>query len=121
MKNLMVLGVIWLVWLMIGILIGYFAIYSPELNLLSESGVQTYGVVNSTEPENHAMVIYSFRVNDRTFQGASSSGDGTKPFKDIKVGQEIVVTYDSNNPEISIAGWPQTEIRTSIASIFSPL
>lgn len=78
-----------------------------ELDHLAHAGVQTAGQITAKEAHNHQSIRYRYHVGTTVYSGRSAAGYGGLPaFGDINVGDEIPVTYWSEDPSVSIAGDP---------------
>jgi hypothetical protein len=87
----------------------FVAIYPKwhELERLAHAGIQTSGRVTAKEPSNHQGIRYEYRVGADTYSGISTAGFGGVPrFDQIRVGDQIAVTYWPERPTVSIAGSP---------------
>jgi hypothetical protein len=74
---------------------------------LAHSGSKIRGRVVSKEPENHQVVRYEYAVDSKIYYGSSSSSFGGLPsLSQIKIGDEIPVTYWPERPSISLPGNP---------------
>jgi hypothetical protein len=64
---------------------------------LAREGVATHGTVDRTEPRHHCLAEYVFTVEGRQHRGGAADCSAT-------VGQEVVVTYLPDNPNLSCLG-----------------
>jgi len=79
-----------------------------ELERLTHKGIQTRGRVTAKEPFNHQVIRYEYRVDSGRYAGSSSAGFGGLPqFDQIRVGDEVPVTYLPESPSVSVAGNPR--------------
>jgi hypothetical protein len=78
-----------------------------EYERLVHAGTETHGKVVAIEPENHQSVRYGYQVDSKLYSGSSSVGfGGLPPLSQIKIGDEIPVTYWPLHPWISLPGDP---------------
>ena len=114
-KILICFGV-WLVFAGLAILIGLRFTDFLSYQHLSR-GTGTYGKVVAKEPENHQIVHYSFIVGEKTFTGIGHGGRGNPPFKNLEIGQQVVVFFDPQNPNSSCMGYPESHRGVEMAGI----
>lgn len=110
----------------VGFVVGSFLLNQDDIQQFTEKGIAVYGKVTSKEPDNHQVVRYSYNVGDRRYTGAGNAGRGNPNFDQIQIGQQIIVYYDSENPEKSILGYPQYYASTNhigvlFVTIFFPV
>ena len=83
-----------------------------RLRALQRDGVPVTGWVTGKSAGDDKLVHYAFRANDQVKTGHDLTGEGTPDFTSIKVGDEIIVFYDRQNPDISCLGDPKERLRT---------
>lgn len=71
----------------------------PGLYRMAHRPAFTDGWVNGKEPKNHHQVTYTFNVDGRSYDGSNSFGDA---FDQIKIGDKLRVTYDPEDPNVSM-------------------
>ena len=78
-----------------------------EIERLVHSGTKTVGRVLAKDASQHRSVRYEYFVESRVYQGSSSAGfGGLPPFSEIKIGDQIPVTYWPARPSVSLPGDP---------------
>lgn len=91
----------------------------PHMWKLAMRGKPAEGVVVSKEAENHRAVTYAYRVEERQYiskmQGAA--GMGNPPFEKLAPGTRLNIYYDPNDPNVSIAGEPQSHLTNELISV----
>jgi hypothetical protein len=105
-RTVMVMGLTWLALTVISLLIGLVFFNPFPANRLAKSSVQSEGRVTALEPTNHQIIRYSYRVGAQEYQGSGHDGGGNPAFKDITIGQTVIVFYDPSRPEVSTLGSP---------------
>jgi hypothetical protein len=101
------LAITWIVWLvLVSLSIGavYDALQIKKFRKLQQEGVQTTGTVLSKEPENHRSVKYRYIVEGKAFERVGVPGNGTPAFSDLAAGDQVLVTFDPLDPDISVLG-----------------
>jgi hypothetical protein len=74
---------------------------------LVHSGSKIRGKVVAKEPENHQSIRYEYSVDSKIYSGSSSTGFGGLPLlSEIKIGDQIPVTYWPERPSVSLPGDP---------------
>jgi hypothetical protein len=117
MRRLTVLIVIWLVSACI-FAIGAAMIIKPTTDYrLSADGIPTQGVVTATEPQNHEIIRYSYKVGGQAYSGVGHGGNGNPDFVSIRAGQQVLVYYDANNPQVSTLGYPKNQLQVNLTGI----
>ena len=107
MKQILIFFVIWLGLVTIGLAMG-FGIFRPgQFDRFTDRGVPAYGIVTAKEPENHALLRYRYSVGGVEYTGAGGARRGNPDFASIKIGDQIIIYYDSENPQDSITGYPE--------------
>ena len=86
---------------------------------LGHEGIHTFGTVTAKEPAIHNSIRYEYSVSTNRYSGMSSAGYGGLPqLEQISIGEQIPVTYLSDNPEISVPGDPQEIYQSQLMLIF---
>jgi hypothetical protein len=107
-----------LVWLMASIAIAVLAGSNlPRYRGLFISGIKTRGVVLRTEPRNHALVCYWYRVNGIAYENCGNIGAGNPRFEALDPGMPVVLYFDTANPKISELGEPGPRLRNEVISV----
>ena len=117
MKKYLILIAIWLFLAAISAVIGFLIINPMADSRLSDDGVMTKGRVTKKEPENHRTIYYSYEVLGHTYSGMGSSRNGNPDFEDISIGQEVIVFYDPQTPEISYLGYPKHHFQVNLVGV----
>jgi hypothetical protein len=70
---------------------------------LQSHGAHAVGIVTTTDPSNHNYISYNYRVHGAKFSGDTSSFVSADALEadQLRVGQRIPVTYDSEEPALS--------------------
>jgi hypothetical protein len=75
---------------------------------LAHAGIQTSGTVTAKEPNNHQSIRYEYSVGSTRYTGISAAGfGGLPPFDQIRVGDQIPVSFLPQRPTISLPGDPR--------------
>lgn len=90
---------------------------------LKHVGVQTVGIVVSKERFNHESISYTFTIGSITYSGSSAARVVAPRFEMINIGDQVSVTYLSENPKISVAGDPAGMYASwcGLVFIFAPI
>ena len=83
----------------------------------ARGGKWTQGKVTAKEPENHAIVRYSYVVNGTAYAGVGHGGRGNPRFDELNAGDSINVVYEPAAPEKSMMGDPAAQVRTSLTGV----
>jgi hypothetical protein len=70
---------------------------------LGERGVVVGAVVTATDPGDHNRVFYSFFAGGTAYSSSDSSWPPNPLARELAVGDELYVVYDSANPNASCA------------------
>ena len=74
---------------------------------LAHAGKRTAGKIVGKQPENHQSIRYEYTAAGKTYTGSSSASfGGLPPFAQIKVGDEVPVTYWPEDMSVSVPGDP---------------
>jgi hypothetical protein len=114
-KLLICFGV-WLVFAALAVAVGVRFTDWLSYRRLSD-GIGVYGRVDAKEPANHQIVRYSFLLGRQKFEGIGHGGRGNPSFKELEVGEPVVVFYDPSNPNMSCMGYPEAHQRVEMAGI----
>lgn len=79
-----------------------------QLYRLSNGGVKTAGVVFEKDRENHQRIKYQFSVDGQTYRWGGFSGDLGMEFDEIRIGQQVTITFEAGNPSNSCLGEPES-------------
>jgi len=92
-----------------------------EMYNLVRNGTQTEGTVIEKREQEHRIVRYRYAVDEKEYVWGGYAGDVGKEFFEIKVGDKVVVYYDSANPASSSLGDPTPIFNSNLrgAIIFS--
>jgi hypothetical protein len=119
--NLKKLFVLFLVWLALAVVSAAFPLIVLDWTKwhgLAKRAVAIDGRVTGKE-QNHKSIRYSYQVERRDYTGLGSIGGGNPDFEHVHVGDSIKVFYDSESPEVSVAGDPQHQSSSIImADVF---
>ena len=83
----------------------------PDYRELAKKGRAATGWVTAKGLNGSRKVNYSFAANGRIYSGEGRAGFGTPRFKDISKGDEALIFYLPQKPEISVLGDPQAHLR----------
>jgi len=89
----------------------------PTFRRLATRGVEARGIVLELHPEIHATLTYKYQVGGSTFRGQTQPWPPNPPLQQIKVGQEVVIYYDPEHPEVSALGDPHLMLNNEISSV----
>src|SRR5262245_46814868 len=103
---------IWFLLAAASITLGVFSLDWITYYKLARSGVGTRGLVTAKEPENHRFIRYSYSVGESDYSGLGVAGNGNPEFDDIKVGDPVIVYYNSDNITISFLGEPKYQLNS---------
>jgi hypothetical protein len=78
---------------------------------LVRSGETCEGIITRTEPQNHCLAVYSFKIGDRSY-----SGDG--PDCTARVGQMVSITYLASDPSHSCLGSARERLTNELMTFF---
>jgi len=78
---------------------------------LVPSGETCEGIITRTEPQNHCLAVYSFKIGDRSY-----SGDG--PDCTARVGQRVSITYLASDPSHSCLGFAREKLTNELMTFF---
>jgi len=78
----------------------------PRMWLLSERHVETLGVIERLEPNNHDLVVYSFTVRGTLFVNHTTTRGET-----YNRGQKVAVYFDPDYPDLSTLRAPSSQAR----------
>jgi hypothetical protein len=84
---------------------------------LVRRGVPTQGIVEKTEPNNHAQVRYFYDVGGQRYFGVGRAGFGNPSFDLLKPGVQVLVFYDPEHPDDSCLGSPTVLLRSESAAV----
>ena len=89
----------------------FFCVVFPQwrsYERLAHSGAKTTGRVIKKEPENHQSVRYEYSIASKSYFGSGSTGSrGLPVLYQIRIGDQIPVTYLPKNPSVSLPGDPE--------------
>lgn len=96
-----------LVWLLSGllggVLLGYHSL--SILVTLMRNGAVVVGKVDSVTPADHHTLRYSFTIDAQSYSAiATDTGFGNAPYEQVTSGSSITITYNRNDPAVSIPG-----------------
>ena len=109
-------AVLWFV-LVIAIAGGLGCLNVPTYRQLVAYGVPGRATVVELLPANHNSLRYEYQVDGRTLQGQMQSWPPNPPLEQIKVGQTVVIYYDSAHPGVSVLGNPHGMLENKITSV----
>ena len=109
-------AILWLV-LAAVFAIGIGSLKVPLLNRLIAHGVKAQATAVKLTPEFHNTVRYEYQVDGTKFEGQDQSWLPNPPLQQIKVGQPLVIYYDSLNPSISVLGDPKPMLNNELISV----
>jgi hypothetical protein len=69
----------------------------PAWSLASHPAHAT-GTVSAKWPHKHGQIDFTYVVDGREYPGACSGDDLGKPFEDVRIGDQVAVTYDLRHP-----------------------
>jgi hypothetical protein len=83
--------------------------------LLSKRGAQQTGVVTNIhcEVKNKQYVDYDFLVGEKKFLGSGRLGEGNQACGNLKVGEQVFITYLPGNETVSV---PQRSVEHHVVS-----
>jgi len=94
-------------------LINHFS--SKELNELIEYGVSTPAKITSKQCSNHGELLYTFKVNGKSFGG---SGTCIIPCENAKIGDTIEIKYSPSSPHNSQCTAPEEKTERVATNYF---
>lgn len=106
-RRLFAIFLTWLVTAVISAIIGLVFFNPLAGRQLIESGVRTEGRVIALEPDNHQIVHYEYKVGNEKFNGSGHAGSGNPPFRELSIGDSVIVFYEPTQPKSSTLGYPQ--------------
>lgn len=116
-RRLLAIGLTWLALAVLGFGIGLWCFNPTTDYRLAKSNVRTEGRVTALEPANHQIVRYTYLAGTQEYKGAGHGGRGNPEFKDINVGQTVVVYYDPTRPEVSTLGSPGAPLYGNVLGV----
>lgn len=109
-RIILVFAGIWLVFAAAGYGIGLLVFSQSQLERFVEKGVLIDGTVVKKDPGNHELITYEYSVNGRSYTGYGHGLAGNPRFKQIEIGQSVIVYYDRDIPANSMMGHPQGDL-----------
>ena len=94
-------------------LINHFS--SKELNELIVYGVSTSAKITSKQCSNHGELLYTFKVNGKSFGG---SGTCITPCENAKIGDTIEIKYSPSSPRNSQCTAPEEKAERVATNYF---
>jgi hypothetical protein len=125
MKTILTLVIVWILLTFLGVWFGNQIFDSSEIYPLVVRGESVWGTVKTKDKENHRTIGYVYSVDEREYSGTGQSGFGNPDFEEIRIGEDVIVIYDPQNPEKSYLGYPEYELAANgraasfLAYIFS--
>jgi hypothetical protein len=125
-RPFVITALIWFALTIVFAVLGLIVSNWQKWHTLAKYGVETKGNVVKKEPDNHRFIHYSYAVDQRTYSGLGSAGEGNPEFEQLKVGDSVTVVYNPDNPKESILGNAESQassIRNGILflAILGPL
>ena len=88
-----------------------------EYRHLAQVGIKAVGRVTAKEPENHNFVRYTFQVNGKSYDGIGSAGGENPEFEELRIGTNVNIYYDPENPDFSFLGNPHKQAASATAGV----
>ncbi len=118
MLRLFAIGLTWLALAGLSLAIGL-VFFNPFPDYrLAKSSVRTEGRVTALEPANHEIVRYAYRVGAE-YNGSGHGGSGNPVFRNLRVGESVIVFYDPAHPEVSSLGYPEGPLSGNLWGVIS--
>jgi Protein of unknown function (DUF3592) len=98
----------------------YFVVTGTSWNRyrrLTTEGEEVSGTVTAKEPQNHAAIVYSYVVKQKTYNSIGMAGHGNPTFNDLRIGDSVKVYYDPADPGVSCLGYPSEHFRDSTIGV----
>src|SRR5215475_10046603 len=111
--------IVWLLLTVGALVFGILVLRWPIYHALAVDGVATRGKVAAKEPENHRFVRYSYVVGGIPYNGIGSAGFGNPEFEEISIGDEVIVYYNPETPQISFLGDPKHQLESITRGVVS--
>jgi hypothetical protein len=83
----------------------------PDYRRLAHGGRATMGWVTAKGLNGKQRVNYSFTVDGRVYSGLGRAGFGTPEFPNLNKGDDVLVFYLTQDPEVSVLGDPGEHLR----------
>ncbi len=83
----------------------------PDYKKIAQHGKATTGWVTAKGLNKSRKINYSFAADGRIYSGVGRAGFGTPEFKDLNKGDEVLIFYLPEKPEISVLGDPKSHLR----------
>jgi hypothetical protein len=116
-RRLLALSLTWLALTVVFFGIGLVCFNPRPDYRLAKSNLPTEGRVTALEPDNHQIVRYTYRVGPQEYAGSGHGGQGNPAFKDITVGQSVIVYYDPTRPTVSTLGSPASPLFGNVLGV----
>ena len=79
----------------------------------------TLGTVSALQPEQHRTVVATYQVRGKTYETSTSLSEsvGLPRFEDLRVGDQVNVEYDRDDPSSGIAGSAERVLRGNLQDL----
>ena len=101
----------------VAIAVGIGSLNWASYRRLAARGVSAQAKVVELLPNNHNTVRYEYRVAGRTFQGRMQSWQPNPPREQLRIGQQLVIYYNPDQPGESVLGDPTPILKNESISI----
>lgn len=86
----------------------------PEAFRLKNNGALVEGTISAVDCGNHGRIYFDYVVTGRQFSSSENASTGGVDCKNVNVGMQIPVYYDTANPQTAIAGNPATNLNEQL-------
>jgi hypothetical protein len=112
-KKIILFASIWLALTIVSACVGLLVFDPNADSRFARNGIRSSGEVTAKEADNHRLVRYRYVVNGTLYHGIGSAGNGNPEFDAIEIGQQVLIFYDSTNPQESRLGYPDSKRRAN--------
>ncbi len=103
--------------LAVAVIVGFGSFNWLSYRRLALRGVRVGATVVELLPKDHNTMRYTYTVGGRSFTGKMQSRAPNPPLEQIQVTQSVVIYYDPEYPEISVAGDPVPILKNETITI----
>ena len=125
MKSSIIVVILWFL-MVVACLVLFKSASWQKYPALARYGILVEGKIIKKDSDNHQTLHYQYIVSNGIFTGTGHGLEGgIPPFDSISIGDNVLVCYDSRNPNLSCLGDPKqeakyAETRTYLLSLVFP-
>ena len=115
MRKVLILSTFWLLFFAAGFALIFLLLGGPMYRRLAK-GLQAQGTVTDKRPDEHNLVYYRYFVGQREYSGHGLAGYGNASFEKLRIGDPVLIYYESDEPGSSCLGDAEREFRSRIGA-----